>query len=549
MIVAGTPQTEPEAFVSASHWFPVATRPVSQYARGFLWAPEKYTSAVSIELGALKSGQRLVDRSGYGWRRFELPHGLADDLMGAEILLTSTTDSSRVRVEKRSSLPSRKLLEEVAFLQSQGEDDEAIDLLEKSGFSEDSVSGISVLNLIDRHADLMYRLCRSRRSIGPYREYEASGNSVRPILRICKRWDRIGRSRTPPLSLIVRLAADLPQTIEEICNSPRVVLRRERELEQAARIREVDQSCIRWLGRQPGRSLIEKAGSRQRLMAVVRKEDCDTPENRVVRDLLVRCRTAGRSYLARNTNFRTHERFKSVQKLVTLCEKHLKYSQLASVRQLVGTAQPNYVLQHESRYRVLWDAYLRLVKQEQVTQSVWQWRDRVWLEWLTLGLASALTNCSLRSPAHRQGVGICPEPSTGEFIDDSIFGPWWPSVGSVDSVYLVNAAEIERSPIADWVKNLLPDAVLVSSKRNTAIWTVLDPVHPKQTAEEISARLTEETAGQRHGDCQLLVLVGGGKKIQQGASSDRVRWACLPLMLQDSPETWRGIVSECLQDA
>jgi hypothetical protein len=539
---------EPQPFVSSSHWYPNSTLDGLDQTRGFLWATEQFTCASSAEVGPLRRSERLVEKEGFRWRRFELPHGRADDVKALEIELASADKTILISVETSPNLPSRNILEEVAFLQSQGDDDEAMDLLNARGFDEETFGGINILNLIDRHADLMYRLGQTEHSFAPYAEYAANGEFVRPLLRICRRWDRLGRSRTPPLSLIVRLAADLPHTIDDICDSPRVVLRRIRELEQAARIREIDQSCIRWLGRQPGRSLIQKAGTQQRLMAVVRKEDCDTPENRIVRDLLVRCRIAGRAYLARYADFQTHSRVKDVQKLVSLCEKHLKHSQLKGVRELVGIAQPNYVLQHEPRYRILWDAYLRLVRQEQVTQSVWQWRDRVWLEWLILGFASAITHRSFRSPAHRQGVGISPEPTTGEFIRCTTFGPWWPSVKNTSSVYLVKGSEIDACPLPDWVKEYHPDVAVVSPKRNLAVWTVLDSVNPEKTATAISRQLAQDTASRSEDDCQLMVFVGGGKLIRQGIESTRVKWACLPLMLQDSLDSWRQLISECLGD-
>ena len=539
--------SDEEPFISTCHWFTGSDRHSKSGVRSFLWVSATADSVALAEFGALVSDGSFTTADGQHWRRFELPHCHDPSVSQLEIEIVSSGRLSRATVEITSNLPSRELLEEAAQLKSQGEDDEADDLLDSNGFDELALGGIGILNLIDRHADMMYRLNQTEHSFAPYPEYSRNDLHIRSALRICNRWERIGRSRTPPLSLIVRLAAEIPDTIEHVCESPRVVLRRVRELEQAARIREVDQTCIRWLGRQPGRSLIQKAGTRQRLMAVVRKEDCDTPENRVVRDLLVRCKAAGRSYIARNTNFRRDDRIKSVQRLVTLCEKYLKHSQIKDVRKLVGIAQPNYVLQHEQRYQVLWDAYIRLVRQEQVTQSVWQWRDRVWLEWLTLALTSALKLMSSRSPGHRQGVAFADEPETGRYINSATFGPWWIGKGRFGSVFLVTGSDIAQSPLPDSVRQLQPDVGIVSNdlrEPSVAIWTVLDVVNPVDTAIRLAEQLQAALPDKTDTECRLLVVVAGGTKIGRGSENDQIAWMTVPLMLQDSLDSWVRNISE-----
>ncbi|MDB4614726.1 DUF2357 domain-containing protein, partial [bacterium] len=314
----------------------------------------------------------------------------------------------------------------------------------------------------------------------------------------------------------------------------------------AARIREVDQACIRWLGRQPGRSLIQKAGARQQLMAVTRKEDCDTPENRVVKDLLQRCKAAGRAYLARNSEFPEHKRTINVQRLVSLCEKHLRESQLKSVGKLVGVPQPNYVLQHESRYRVLWDAYLRLVRQETVLQSVWQWRDRVWSEWLSIALLSAMKRSGFRSPGLRQGIIFSDEPQNGRYVSSCTFGPWW-SKGNDDELYLTMAGDLDDSPLPSWVKELKPDLAIVSGKQHIAIWTALDVLDPSGTALKLAEDLLDSCTAVTN--CKLLVVVGGSRKFQRGNHMKQVTWLTVPLMVQDSIEEWQQGIAEMLINA
>ena len=543
---------ERQPFASTCHWLqPDHDHENLGGMRTWLWSPAVFASASCPELGAFSTRRRFEDGVRHGWCRFELPHCDDPGVTDAEVALISPDSRLLVSVKLGSRLPSRAVLEEVADLKSHGEDDRADDLLDSLGFDAAAINGIGILNLIDRHADLMYRLGRSSRSLGPFAEYDHQGKHIRSARRISISWESIGKSRTPPLSLIVRLAAELPETIEKVCESPRVVLRRIRELQQAARIREVDQSCIRWLGRQPGRSLIEKAGSRQQLMAVVRKEDCDTQENRVVRDLLVRCRHEGRTYLARNAGFSGDDRIKSVKQLVALCEKYLRVSQIGSVRSLVGIPQANYVLQHETRYRILWDAYLRLVRQEQLTQSVWRWREHVWMEWLTIAFMSSLRQLSLRSPGGRQGIDFESEPRMGRYINCSCIGPWWPRLSRSKPVYLLRGDSLDNSPLPASVKELFPDMAIMFCDNDTsciAIWTVLDVLKPAATAMRLAQELTLSLPEIPVSNCKFLIVVGGSKCIKQGNPEDRVLWMAVPLMLQDSLDEWGKALLELIED-
>jgi hypothetical protein len=551
MTVGNTPMPDQEVFLSHCPW---RLEPCESHSavgsRLFLLSAGAVYSAASREMGSSSNLRVIVDKNGRSWHRLEFSHNQGTTEIEAEIEVIREGGRSILRIKEACELPTRELLEEVAEFKSHGEDDIADDMLAAHGFDSKALNGIGILNLIDRHADLMYRLCQRTRPLGPYNEYEFAGNHLRSAYRLCKSWERIGKSRTPPLSLIVRLAAELPETIEQVCGAPRVVLRRLRELEAAARIREVDPACIRWLGRQPGRTLIEKAGAKQQLLAVVRREDCDTLENRVVRDLMVRCRHLGRSYLARNKGFSGNERLKTVERFVAICEKHLRHSPIGAARPISGGVQPNYVLQHELRYQVLWNAYLRLLRDEQVTQSVWQWRDHVWLEWLTLGLLSSLQKMSLRSPGSRLNVSISTEPAAGRFVDDSVFGPWWSRSANSRELYLVRGHGVDSSPMPDEIKQLTPDLAIMTPRSESpclCIWSILDVLEPVATARRMAEELSLSVSSVDKGAGKYLIVVGGAKKLEQGAHGDKVHWLAVPLMFQDSLKSWMECIVELIE--
>ena len=91
-------------------------------------------------------------------------------------------------------------------------------------------------------------------------------------------------------------------------------------------------------------------------------------------------------------------------------------------------AQPNYVLQHDERYRVLWQAYVKLVRQQLLEDSVWRWRHRLWSEHCGLALLGALGGLATASPAARSDFLLHVEQDAGRFVDGRTrVGSWRPA--------------------------------------------------------------------------------------------------------------------------
>ena len=526
----------------------------AQGLRAYLWLPSVYRDVVSEEVGEIQAITGTVEFEGMKWHIFELPKFDSNNAFYFVVTCSDGRDRHCLRIANTPRLPERKLVDEVARLANEGSDDEASDLLHKAGFHQGAREGIQVAKLIDRYSELVYRLTKTARCLGPFADVNRDGIFARPVRRVSSNWRRIGKSRTPPLSLIVRLADEIPVVLEEVCNAPRVVLKRQRELESASRVQQVDSACIRWIGRQPGRSLSEKAGPRQRLMGVVRREDCDTSENRVVMDLLVRCKRAGELYLARHREFASHKRLVMVRRFVRLCDRLIRQSKISEVGKLVGIAQPNYVLQHEPRYTVLWDAYQRLIRHEKVTQSSWIWRDRLWNEWVGLGLIGAMSVLSYRCPAYRKSISFSDEPSLGEFQTAESVGPWWIKRHTTPvNVHLIPRSEILRCDgLPSQLKQLNPDFVIASLEtkgQGIAIWTNLDVIHTRETAVHTAKELAAQTDATNLSRWKFLVLTGGSRQIETGPQSEFVQWATLPLMLQDHFESWTAMLHRMLSHA
>lgn len=196
----------------------------------------------------------------------------------------------------------------------------------------------------------------------------------------------------PRMALIVRHARDLHRLVGELGRHPRRVLARDRRLQPVHRIQQMDSACLSWYVRQPGRTPVEKAGSRQALLAVVREETIDTPENRVFKDFLQRSVQAAEVYLTANRNLSGSTRYGEVSRYGRGCAALLRLPTFATVRSLPGLAKPNYVLTSDQRYRRVWDAYQALLHRQNEVDEAWTWQGRLWADLVTMAVLTALLN-------------------------------------------------------------------------------------------------------------------------------------------------------------
>jgi hypothetical protein len=178
----------------------------------------------------------------------------------------------------------------------------------------------------------------------------------------------------------------------------------------------------------------------------------------------------------------THLRVQQVRSFRMLARQLLATSAISTVSPLVGIARPNYVLQHDSRYQVLWQAYVWLVRQQMLEDSVWRWRHRLWAEHCGIGLMAALEHLSDRS-SPRFDVLLQNEQDAGRFIDPRSFaGPWTirHNSGQVRA-YLIGGHQTNSHPaISAGLRSLCPDWIVVFDHTAEqpasvlAVWALLD---------------------------------------------------------------------------
>ena len=199
---------------------------------------------------------------------------------------------------------------------------------------------------------------------------------------IWDRWKEVSTRAEPRTARVVDIALSYVARIRDVCERPRRMLVRQREALPVGRVQEIDAVCLRNLIQRPGRTLLEKAGARQEIMAITRRETVDTAENRVIRDFIRLCQHRARAYERENGHSRKHKKVEAVVCLRQACERFEVGSPMATVGPLVGVVRPNYVLQKDRRYHPLWVQYDKLRREEEAVDNIWAWGRCLWAEFV-----------------------------------------------------------------------------------------------------------------------------------------------------------------------
>jgi len=231
-----------------------------------------------------------------------------------------------------------------------------------------------------------------------YREDSGSPLAERKLSDACVAFlDYLGSKKDfAPESLIVEIARNTPGAVASIVAGPRMVLTREHTEVPLDKIQEMDVFSLVDLARRPGRTVAMKAGPKQRLTALTRRETADTVENRVVMDFIFRSARLARQYVdemcarcPRRDACQLRdpvvekdcpsERVKLVAGYSRHCAAWIRSGAFAEVVRLKEPrTRPNYVLQQNIRYVKVWKYYLKLLRLEDIEEDMWRWRRAAW---------------------------------------------------------------------------------------------------------------------------------------------------------------------------
>ena len=243
----------------------------------------------------------------------------------------------------------------------------------------------------ERQRDAFALLHRVKAVWARLREVEAAIADPATIWEeLTRRWLADDTSPKPEMDIIVKQARELLTVIEHLDSSPRRVLRRKPEMIRLSRVQEIDRRGMIWLVRQPGDTMAERAGSRQRVYAIAREESFNTLENRVLRSYAQLAATIGREYVGKNPRAARSGRVGIVDRFGKRCR--LLDVDLAErgVGEAKADATPNFVLQNNVNYRKVWDAWVELLRRRRIVDELWRWQARSWEEFSALALVVAL---------------------------------------------------------------------------------------------------------------------------------------------------------------
>ena len=276
--------------------------------------------------------------------------------------------------------------------------------------------------------------------------------------RLQNAWNDEDAERTiPPMSLIVRHAHKYGSLVRDLIEKPRHLLRRQRELTNVDRVQQLDVSCVRWLSRQPGETVYERAGPRQKIMAVQRQESINTLENRVLRDFAVRTTREATQYTRHYEKLKSTPRWADVYSYGRRCHRAMKELVALDVSQVQQPVVPNFVLLQDSRYRFLWQGYLELLRRKEEEDECWRWQHRLWLDCSRL-----LMHLSLRQGSEFTSVAEVPLRINSEQVRGvwSLIGSQsgvWAYSSNDNETYIISliwTTDIFHPKIGDWLSGL-----------------------------------------------------------------------------------------------
>ncbi|MCH8824199.1 MAG: DUF2357 domain-containing protein [Planctomycetes bacterium] len=358
-----------------------------------------------------------------GERIFELPLAVvdSDDQVSAtetEIDITFNDGSITTQVVDLITAPRRIIFE--------GLQDTSSEVTTSKGIDNASLAASS---MIDAHLESINEIHFPDRDSDRARPPQAEGMSIISWSQCRSIFSEHSDDDEAKMRLIVRIATECEQLVEDLCTRPHRILRRIRRLERVERAQQLDSACIRWLIRQPGRTLVEKAGPKRQVMSIIRTDSADTPENRVLRDFLERCQRAASQYLKEHEYLkrlkRRSNRVDLVHRFLLKATRLLSTTEIGDIPRLAGLAQPNYVLQFDERYSRLWPWYERLRRHQTELDNVWRWQHRLWAERCILTIFAALDEIQGKESRINTRAFVRIEQDNGQFIDGrSPIGMW-----------------------------------------------------------------------------------------------------------------------------
>ncbi|WP_028316585.1 DUF2357 domain-containing protein [Desulfatibacillum aliphaticivorans] len=306
-------------------------------------------------------------------RLYEVPHGVISNScknlskQGGDVIIYTEGDRKKIRLKPEGAQPRLESMDDGEFKESKL----SRTVLAWSQFFDDLIEETK----------------------GTQRENKLPWARIEDIIGDIKK-----DAEEPRKALIVDIAERMHSRLPVFVHAARKILLRERRMQPAGRVTEIDNSCLKWIVRQPGETVPQKvAANHQRMLSVARNESFDTLENRVLKDFLFRCAKESHRYLNIEVDPAKHSqstRAKRVNSFKNLSSKLHQVEHLKSVSEPEVGLRPNYVLQNDYRYKQIWKQYLRLLRREDEEDRLWDWQSRTWSDLVRFFVNFALYDLS-----------------------------------------------------------------------------------------------------------------------------------------------------------
>jgi hypothetical protein len=305
------------------------------------------------------------------------------------------------------------------------------------------------------------------------------------------------------MDIIVRHSRSLPTILDQLERSPRRILRRTHRMVPLGRVQELDRKAMAWLARQPGQTMAERGGDRQRIQAVAREESFNTLENRVLLSYATIAGAVAREYRERHRDAAHSERLARVRGFGLRCAAMGRGLRERGVLAAAADAVPNFVLQNNPSYHMVWLAWCELLRRRRELDKLWRWQARSWEEFCAMLVVVALQSI----PGARM-LAVSPLV----FREDQDKGCWIDHVNPLVAVYVPEQRVIAEvsyrmgagkvlshfgAPI--WIRLGRIDSAEFLSR--WAVWPIwharggLEPGEPDEVAALLHAGQTEMVKG------------------------------------------------------
>jgi hypothetical protein len=275
------------------------------------------------------------------------------------------------------------------------------------------------------------------------------------------------RQEEAQMALIVDLLQDrdLIDNMIGIAKRPRKILQRIRESTRLDRVREMDSACIRNLARAPGRSVAEKAGSKQEILSIVRTEEVQTQENLLSSWVFKKTNLMSKRYQQDHDRNRKSNRMKMVVQRSNQLDSEYVISELSKLdtRRLEMPVKANYTLMMNQRYHSIYRAYQKICDEEKVLDDSWEWQRRLWGQTSRLVIYSWLENEAKWKSIHQSHFFLNKEGHEGQWAEKPHApGPF--KIGENQHCMLFDSWDFPNTEKVEWISDkALPGAKVIGA--------------------------------------------------------------------------------------